>query len=1212
MIVDATIQWKGIDTPITTRALIDTGSDQCVCGIQTIGEHSKRYLSPTRQVLRGVSELSIKAVGEIRRAVLVLGKAKFRDIDILVVDEPIPFLIGKNLLFSRTVSKFTIYQWGIEFHRIFGKRRCKYEAEFVKESHVYSLAAEYPKNLDTVAKKVEWLADNRELQLPKSHTNTMELEQIADLLIEYNDVFGYEGSELGTFDTMVRIPTKPGEVRAVRQHPIAKQFQERIDSEIEKMLQQKVIEPCKDNHGFNSPIIIVEKKDGEPRVCANFKNTLNKCLTEGVNWQMPETETTMMEIGRGNTFFGSLDFKAGYWQVVINPADRYKTSFQWKNKCFQFIRLPFGLACAGDIFCRSISSVLSRVPNQQNFKSYVDDLCVYSKEFGAYFNTIEAILKECRKSGIKLNAKKCKLLRSEAEFLGRIITTDGFKPNPEYVAAVKNMAPPTTRKELQSCLGRLNWLRKFIETQIGEEIANKCFANLMNTLNKLNRKDRKFSWSAEANEVFVEAKSRLSSENIIHYAEFNQPFLLVTDASNIAIGCAIMQRIDGKQRIVAVGSKTLNKTQENWSTTEREAFAIIWAVEKYEYFLRGPEPFILLTDHKSLIFLDRNIFANQKIARWQDRLKQFRFICQFVPGHKNELADMLSRPFGQKKMSVTKEEAVKAEGKFYRVDGTALRVYIPSWICESVPRELLLLEEEEVNGPSSFLSAAIPESTTSAILDEFLDIAEQQKEDRIMIKIINYLKSKVDLEKWKFDCKDHRDRLYSRHRKLFRLDPNTELLTIDYHDDNLERIVVPTKLRPYYLRRGHDDNGHFGQDRVQDLLWNVWWPGMGKDIENYVQSCVICSKRKGNYGRNAKPLMGHLLKGEKPFEVIYTDFVHMPQSKTGKRYILTIICSFTRFFYGYATCRDRACDAARGLLEFMLEYDVPKVISSDRGTHFVNSIIEELCENMGIKQNLHTAYRPQSSGSIERMHRTMKNSLWALAADRKCTWVEALPYVRKAMNAAKCTSTGCSPYYAVYGREPVITGISAPGSELRSNEALSYGASVQTILQKAHALIRLTNDEADRALENRENPVYPADELATGEEAYLHRPQSASAKESHMPWIGPFTILKSNGSIVQIDRNGTPEWVHRFHLSRKIERRPSLEVGLPPIDNEPSSLEHETGEAEEHASQEEPDTDWSEDVMEDQPTQPRRSSRRRRPPRRLSPRSQGQSHAIRD
>ena len=138
------------------------------------------------------------------------------------------------------------------------------------------------------------------------------------------------------------------------------------------------------------------------------------------------------------------------------------------------------------------------------------------------------------------------------------------------------------------------------------------------------------------------------------------------------------------------------------------------------------------------------------------------------------------------------------------------------------------------------------------------------------------------------------------------------------------------------------------------------------------------------------------------------------------------------------------------------------------------------------------------------------------------------------MNAAKCTSTGCSPYYAIYGREPVIAGISAPGSELRSNEALSYGASVQTILQKAHELIRLTNDEADRALENRENPVHPADELATGEEAYLHRPQSENAKETHMPWIGPFTILKSNGSIVQIDRNGTPEWVHRFHLSRKM------------------------------------------------------------------------------
>ena len=189
-----------------------------------------------------------------------------------------------------------------------------------------------------------------------------------------------------------------------------------------------------------------------------------------------------------------------------------------------------------------------------------------------------------------------------------------------------------------------------------------------------------------------------------------------------------------------------------------------------------------------------------------------------------------------------------------------------------------------------------------------------------------------------------------------------------------DAVVIPSKLRPYYLHVVHDCTGHFGEERTVDFLRQLWWPGKSQDVKNYIESCTVCAKRKGNYGKKASPLMGHLLRGSKPFEVIYCDFVHMPDAN-GKRYILTIIDSFSRFMYAYPSSRDRAIDAARGLVQFMMEYDIPKVISSDRGTHFVSSVIEELCSKMSIKQNLHTAWRPQSSGNIERMHRCLKNAL---------------------------------------------------------------------------------------------------------------------------------------------------------------------------------------------------------------------------------------------
>ena len=1206
MTVSATFEFHNMK--LESNALIDTGSDDCIMPLSTFGPNNVTLLSPCNQTLYGISKKPIRPVGEFS-AMVSFGTAYFKNVRLLVVDVAIPILIGKSLLFHSSMNGFQINKATICFNRKFGKQIMEQKVPFVGHTTTLKVGSsdELPNSFPSLEAKLDWLKTHRSLTLPSSHSKKDELAAVADLLLEFNDCFGYEGSELGTFPDMVRIPTKPGMAKSVRQHPIAKQFQPVVDGEIEKMLANGVIDICPDPKGFNSPIIVVGKKDGKPRVCANFKNTVNKCLADNSDsWQMPDTDSIFSEIGKGNKYFGSLDFKSAYWQCTIHPDDRHKTSFQWGNRCYQFVRLPFGLTCAGDMCCRAISKALDSITNKENFKSYIDDLFLHAKTFAAFLVTLRMILQACRANGLKLNSEKCKLLQEESEFLGRIVCEDGYKANPDYVAAILKMPPPTTKKELQAAIGRFVWLRAYLEVQVGEQVGTNCFSNLMSALNKLNRKDKNFTWTDEAQAAFELAKSRLSSPGVIYFADFSKPFILVTDASNIAVGCAILQKCDNKQRIVAVGSKTLNKTQQNWSTTEREAYAIIWAVEKFAYFLRGPNAFLLLTDHRSLIFMDRNIFANQKIARWQDRLSEFKFVLQYIEGAQNGVADMLSRPFGIPKTVVSSDEAIEAMGKFYTVDNTNLRVYVPSWISTKLSRELLLIDEKQVTNSSTFLSTAVvSDPAPSPIITEFLGIAEAQMNNPTLSKIIGYLQSDVDCTKWQFDEKDHREKIYTRFRERFRLDPYTNLLLIVWTND--ECVVVPETLRPYYLKTVHDDSGHFGIERVSDFLKHLWWPGKANDVHNYVQSCIICTRRKGNYGKHTKPSMGHLLRGSKPFEVIYTDFVHMPQSPKGKRYVLTIIDSFSRFLYCYPTTRDRAIDAATGLLHFMLEYEIPKVISSDRGTHFINSVIEDLCQNMGIKQNIHTAWRPQSSGNIERAHRTLKNGLWATVADRKCSWVEALPYVRRAMNLSKNAATGCSPHFAVYGKDPVLVGVLAPGNEVRSTQPASYGMSVQQMLQKTHKIIAVANEEADYALEKRDNPSNPAEEILPGDEAYLFRPESAFAKTNHLAWVGPYTVIKTNSQVVQILQNGLNEWVHRFHLVKKIPRRPDLEIDVPPnlIADSPLS---ESG-REEHN----PENNCVEETDVGSPANktPKRPVRDRRPPARFSPRMDGKTHATR-
>ena len=152
---------------------------------------------------------------------------------------------------------------------------------------------------------------------------------------------------------------------------------------------------------------------------------------------------------------------------------------------------------------------------------------------------------------------------------------------------------------------------------IGEKISESCFSQLIAELTKLIKKDAKFHWPESAQKAFDNAKTRLSSEKCISFANFSLPFKLVTDASSVAMGAVLLQIINGKQKIIACISKTFNETEKRWSATERECYAILFAVEKLNYFIKGPTPFTLLTDHKSLTYLDRNVFSNAKISRWQ-------------------------------------------------------------------------------------------------------------------------------------------------------------------------------------------------------------------------------------------------------------------------------------------------------------------------------------------------------------------------------------------------------------------------------------------------------------------------------------------------------------------------------------------------------------------------------------------------------------------
>lgn len=1106
-------------------------------------------LQPCTTMITGVEGNGFAPVGQFK-CDIHMGPAFFKHIDVIVVDKKIPPLIGRTVLRHDTVTDCTLAGDSMTISRKFPK---------AGDVHTFSQVIPYTNGRPTfvqnntnplsslsLSDKMKWLQTNKGCVLPTDHENQYELQKIVDLLIEYEEVLGGSEDNLGEFPETTRIPTT-GEAKAIKQHPIAEAYRGKIDAEIDNMLRKGVIEFCHDPKGFNTPVFAVPKKNGSIRVVANFKRSLNTVLSSECDmaWQMPSLEDAINSIGGGNKYFSSIDLTSGYWHVLIHEDDRFKTSFQWGNRTYQYVRLPFGLKCAGQIFSRCLAKTLQPVQNKDNFVTYVDDVMTYGKTFTAYYETTKQVLHAAKQNGVRLNPSKCTFLQKRAKFLGRIITEHGFEADPENIEGVKQMQPPTTRAELLSTIGRMTWIRQFLDTRYKEKIRTQCFSQLINELHKLNRKKAEFEWTPEANAAFIKVKSRLMSSPVIQFANFDHPFILITDASEVAAGAVLMQEINGQKSIVAVASTLFNTTEQKWSTTEREAYAIVWAVGKFDYYVRGRK-FLLLTDHRSLIYLDQTEFKNPKIARWQNILSEYSFVLQYIEGESNVIADMLSRPSGIKKVKTNGDP--EPTGNFYDIGNSKLKVYVPGW-CDEDVSSLKLMKPNDIRIAHCFTA----ECSIRKVQSDLLEMAEFQRADPYLAKIIQYLEygSKKSISEF-IDSTDHRGTIFKRNADRFEIDSFSKALII--RSDKGPQLVIPEKVRKYYLYQAHDNSGHMGRSRVTDFLRDYWWPGKQNDIIHYCDTCISCAQRKGSYSRN-KPPMLHVQRGEKPFDVIYLDFVHMPISKCGKRYILTVLDSFSRNIWAIPCNRDRAIDACNGLLrEVILRHGfLPKVISSDRGTHFTSALMAELCSSIGAKQQLHVSWRPQSSGNLERQHRTLKNSLYATMEEKRCSWVDALPYVVNAMNLSPNKSTGCSPYKVIYGIQPNFTLPEIPGKNMTSEDPLSYGMNLKVILDRIHSLVKLSSEAADLEMDKRHNAHIITQRIEIGDIILLHRQNSAQAKRTHLPWIGKFKVVKTNQNVVQImDAKGKLDWVHRAHIRLIEERNPDLDINpsrndLPPV-----------------------------------------------------------------
>ena len=275
------------------------------------------------------------------------------------------------------------------------------------------------------------------------------------------------------------------------------------------------------------------------------------------------------------------------------------------------------------------------------------------------------------------------------------------------------------------------------------------------------------------------------------------------------------------------------------------------------------------------------------------------------------------------------------------------------------------------------------------------------------------------------------------------------------------------------------------------------------------------------------------------------------------RYICTIQCSFTKFAFAYPCQRDRAVDAAECLSKLILQVRCkPTIVSSDRGSHFCGEVYKETLKNLGIMQQLHVSWRPQSSGGIERFHRTLKNALWMVAYDRQAGWSEVLPYVMSSLNALYNTAIKTSPFECVYGRNPCMNLPRIVDDDVKAKSPLSYNMKLSDKLSRIHQLVMVANVEADEKLERLRNQPHYKETISIGDHVLLFREQSAAAKEHKLPWLDEqWKVINENGLVYLIENSaGKKQWVHRLHLRLVYARKDWLKLDQDD-DSQPAAVE---------------------------------------------------------
>lgn len=765
--------------------------------------------------------------------------------------------------------------------------------------------------------------------------NLQERQRVNELIHSHQEVF----SEIDRPTTATQHVIDTGDHLPIAGPPyrLSVEKTKTLRAEIEEMLDKGIIQES--DAPWTSPVVMVPKPGGETRVCIDYRK-LN-AITKPDCYPLPRIDDLLYN-ARGYTHMSTIDLRAGYWQIPVRPADREKTTFITPFGTYLFNRMPFGLRNAPASFQRLIDKVKRTLVGVM-ILAYLDDIILLSKDFESHLRDLDRVFQALRHYQLRAKREKCQFGCTQVKFLGHFLTPTGLAINTEKVAAIMNRPAPRNVKEIQSFLQTCSWFRRFISN----------FSTVARPLSSLTKKNAPWAWGEEQQTAFTELKKKLTSTPILRQADTSQPFTLRTDASQYALGAVLLQGEGPEEKPIEYASRLLSKAEQNYSTTEREALAIIFGLAKFRGYLEDSTT-VVITDHQPLKWLMSIKTPSGRLARWALQLQPYNLSIQYAPGKANVIADTLSRP--------------------------------PRVIDELETNDYAAVH---INFPTISSQATRQQQTADPELKIILEALESQNPETA--------------HNWT-------QRGYMTSQGIL-------YHYLQEEDNDEAQLVIPATLREEILKENHDKAGHYGIERtLQKILRTSYWPNIRKNTRDYVQKCIPCQKYKAANTKPAGLVLTPATN-QRFEVISIDLIGPLPETEEGYRWILVIEDIATKWVELFPLKTASAAHCATIMLdEVCLRYGTPRKIISDNGVQFVSAVMQKLTLCMGIEHHLIPVYHPEAN-PVERKNRDIKTRLAIQVEGDHRTWPDKLPAIRFAMNSTVTSSTNFSPAYLMFGRE---------------------------------------------------------------------------------------------------------------------------------------------------------------------------------------------------